>query len=612
MNLIQRTTIMILILMVFSFIAFSHDIHKAVEIGDLATVKTLLKKNPKLAVQVNDVKDLPIRAAILNGHTEVAKVLLAYMDDIDAKNIRATTPLMYAAYAGNEEITKLLIAKGADINHKNTDGRSSLYYAARQGKQKTADLLIKYGAEINSKTNSGDTPLRIAIEQHHQDIIDLLVANNARLNIKDRDDGIYLLHKLTSMGCHKLVMDLIDRGVDKNSRDKMNRTLLHNAAAGGLNNLLSNLIKQDANPNTSDIYGSTPLHEAVFHGHKNTVILLLSNGANVNLCRPDGTTPVHIAREHGNQEMTGLLLTKGAKNKPKVFPELKGDYLGQKKPGELGVIFAPGIISKAESHDSMRGFFDNDTLFVFYQWPIGFKAKWTQWPHFLMKKVSEKWAAPYQSKLVGKPWFFNLESVPKGERMIFAWRKNLDGSGSAAELYLWSSTKTSDGWTKPARFEAPINQGFDTWPSLSTDKTLYFHSWRAGCVGRDDIYMSIPVNGEYKSVKNLGKIINTKHTEHDPYVAPDGSYLLYSSFKPGGYGEDDIYITYRKVDGTWTTPINLGDKINSKYSDNRVYLSPDGKYLFYTSLRTGNLDIYWVDAKIIEELRPDEFKKGGL
>jgi hypothetical protein len=83
-----------------------------------------------------------------------------------------------------------------------------------------------------------------------------------------------------------------------------------------------------------------------------------------------------------------------------------------------------------------------------------------------------------------------------------------------------------------------------------------------------------------------------------PYVAPDGSYLLYSSFKPGGYGEDDIYITYRKVNGTWTTPANLGDKINSKYSDNRVYVSPDGKYLFYTNTRRGNLDIYWVDTKM--------------
>jgi hypothetical protein len=386
------------------------------------------------------------------------------------------------------------------------------------------------------------------------------------------------------------------------------RTPLHNAAAGGFNDLLVRLIKQGANPNAKDIYGSTPLHEAVFHGHRDTVTLLLSNGANINHRRPDGAAPLHIAREQGNQEITDLLLKKGARDTPKVFPGLKGDYLGQKKPGKRGVIFAPGIISKAESRDLMHGFFNNGKLFITYRYPIGFKGNWTRFPVFLMKKAGEKWTELYQSKLVGKPWFYNLEFVPVGERMIFAWTKNLDGSGPARELYLWSATKTPGGWTQPIRFQAPVNTGFDTWPSLSADKTLYFFSRRAGGLGSADIYVSIPENGEYKSVKNLGKVINTKYIEEDPYVAPDGSYLLFDSDKPGGFGGYDLYISYRKANGSWTQPINLGDKINSKYSENRAYVSPDGKYLFYTSSRTGNPDAYWVDAKIIEALKPINLK----
>ncbi len=69
-------TIIIPIIMVFSFITFAHDIHKAAEMGDTEAVKKLLKKNSKLAVKVNEVKDLPIKAAILNGHTEVARLLI--------------------------------------------------------------------------------------------------------------------------------------------------------------------------------------------------------------------------------------------------------------------------------------------------------------------------------------------------------------------------------------------------------------------------------------------------------------------------------------------------------------------------------------------------------
>ncbi|MFC2156854.1 ankyrin repeat domain-containing protein [Acidobacteriota bacterium] len=405
-----------------------------------------------------------------------------------------------------------------------------------------------------------------------------------------------------------LISTQCTKELDINSRDQMSRTSLHNSAATGLNDLITNLIKRGASPNTTDIYGSTPLHEAVYHGHKETVKLLLDHGANVNLLRPDGTSPLHLARERKDQEIADLLLEKGAEDVPKIFPELNGDYLGQKKPGRRGVLFAPGIISKAESRDSLAGFFENSKLFIFYQYPMDFKGKWTQWPHFLMKRVGAKWEAPYQSQSVGKPWFFDLESVPEGERMIFAWRKNLDGSGSPDELYLWSSIKTSDGWTDPIRFEAPINQGFDTWPSWSLDKTLYFHSKRADGLGKSDICMSILEDGEYRSVKNMGTLINTEYTEHDPYVAPDGSYLLFSSYKPGGYGEDDIYISFRNNDETWGIPINLGETINSEYSENRVYVTPDGKFLFYTSMRTGNLDIYWADAGIIQDLKPDVLK----
>lgn len=610
MVLVQRITVILLIFTFFSYALFSQNFHDAVEKGDLAVVRKILKKNPGLAVQVNRLKVLPISTAILNGHTEVAKVLISHMSDmakLDIKDVTTKTPLIHAASAGNMEVAKLLIAKGADLDLQNVDGRSPLYYAAWQEKEKMVALLIKSGARVNTRTDRGGTPLRIAIQRRNRNIIDLLVTGDARLDIDDKDDGVYLLHQLASLGYHKLVKDLIGRGVDKHSRDKTRRTLLHNAATGGLDNLMADLIKQSKQggiSGTSDVYGSTPLHEAVFHGHKDTVAFLLANGANINLPRPDGTMPLHIAREVGNREMIDLLLKKGAIDKPKVFPELTGDYLGQKEPGKTGVIFAPGIISKAGSHDAITGFFDNKKIFIFSKYPIGLRVNWTQWPNFLMKKTGDKWAEPYQSKLVGKPWFFDLQSVPVGERMIFAWKKNLDGSGSATSIYLWSSIKTVDGWSTPVRFPPPVNQGFDTWPSLSADKTLYFHSRRDDSFGRSDIYMSKLEKGEYKRVKNLGKNINTSYTEHDPFVAPDGSYLLFSSYKSGGYGKDDMYISYRKADGSWTKSINLGAGINSKYSDNRVYVSPDGKYLFYTSTRTGNLDIYWVDASIIKELKP--------
>jgi len=224
-----------------------------------------------------------------------------------------------------------------------------------------------------------------------------------------------------------------------------------------------------------------------------------------------------------------------------------------------------------------------------------------------MKQINGEWTAPYESRLIGKPWFFNLESVSEGKQMIFTWTQNLNGSGSPRELYLWSSIKTQKGWTEPVRFKAPVNTGFETWPSLSRDKILYFFSKRPGGMGEFDIYRSVPENGEYKEVQNLGNVINTRYIEEDPFIAPDGSYLLFDSNRPGGYGGYDLYIAWREKDGAWGRPVNLGERINSKYAENRAYISPDSKYLFFTSNRNGTMDTWWVDAMVIEELKQNIF-----
>ena len=292
-------------------------------------------------------------------------------------------------------------------------------------------------------------------------------------------------------------------------------------------------------------------------------------------------------------------------------PTLKGPYLGQKPPGKVAEIFAPGIISNPDSRDLMHGFFDRGRFFILHRYPVDFKGDWTKQPLVLMKQIKGKWTAPYASKLIGRPWFYNVESVPEGVQVIFAWTRNLDGSGPPRELYLWSSIKTQEGWADPVRLEAPVNTGFETWPSLDRDKILYFFSSRAGGMGGFDIYRSIPNNGVYREVQNLGGVINTRYTEEDPFIAPDGSYLLFDSNRPGGYGDFDLCIAWREEDGAWGRPVNLGDRINTKYAESRAYMTPDGKYLFFTSNRNGTMDTWWVDAIIVEELRQNALARKG-
>lgn len=162
---------------------------------------------------------------------------------------------------------------------------------------------------------------------------------------------------------------------------------------------------------------------------------------------------------------------------------------------------------------------------------------------------------------------------------------------------------------------------------MTKNGTIYFSSQREG-PGTNNIFRSEIVDGRYAEAVMLGDAVNTaEFREYDPYISPDEDILIFTSEKPGGLGRGDLYISFKDGEGQWTAAKNMGECINSFGPEYCAQLSPDGKYLFFTSTRfeqgrfpetplnfadfkaahnrpsNGLSDIYWVDAKIIEELR---------
>jgi hypothetical protein len=182
----------------------------------------------------------------------------------------------------------------------------------------------------------------------------------------------------------------------------------------------------------------------------------------------------------------------------------------------------------------------------------------------------------------------------------------MNGSGEAKDSDIWYVERTeSGGWSEPTNLGALNGQGPDDYyTSISSDGTLYFSKFEAHGAG-GDLHRSQLLDGAYGEPELLSAPLSTGSSEHDPFIAPDGSYLIFTSDRPGGYGEGDLYISFRNSDGTWSDPRNMGDDINSPGYDFCAMLSPDGKYLFFTRTINRNGDIYWVDAAVIEELRPD-------
>lgn len=275
------------------------------------------------------------------------------------------------------------------------------------------------------------------------------------------------------------------------------------------------------------------------------------------------------------------------------FPILKGPYMGQKPPGLMAEPFAPGIISKEgwelegvfapgmkEFYFTMdRGKIISPTQKSFNPTVIGFRQKNNIWTKYLEFQRNGE-----------------IVFSPDGKRMHMA-------KGYKERI--------GDGWSERKSL-GPIFDRKD-WGimrlSASAKGTYVFDDYKS----KDIIRISRLKDGKRQAPKEMSSVINLgKWTAH-PFIAPDESYLIWDSEREGGFGDSDLYISFRQEDDSWGPAINMGDKVNSKKWDAYASVTPDGKYiLFNRRIDDGSnndnmdVDIYWVDAQIIETLRPKQ------
>lgn len=192
--------------------------------------------------------------------------------------------------------------------------------------------------------------------------------------------------------------------------------------------------------------------------------------------------------------------------------------------------------------------------------------------------------------------------------MFFGSNRPIKTNEKVPYFNLWFVEKIGNNWSDPTPLSSIINIGFESCGSISSDGALYFR--RVSKTTRGDIFRSDFINGKFQNPIKLPNSINSGYDESHPCLSPDGSYLIFSSKHPGGWNNvrDDLWISFRREDGSWSKAKNLGKIINSGYNTSCATLSPDGNYLFYTSMRSGRGDTYWVHTKIIDELKPDELK----
>jgi len=197
-----------------------------------------------------------------------------------------------------------------------------------------------------------------------------------------------------------------------------------------------------------------------------------------------------------------------------------------------------------------------------------------------------RWSQPVIAPFSGRYRDFDAVISPSGSKMFFISDRPTERDGKPKKDYdIWLMEKIASGWGEPRHLDAPINTDAQEWfVSSTTDDTLYFASSRSAD-GISYIYRSKLINGKYSEPEKLPDTVNTGQYITEPYIAPDGRSLLFSSYgRKGGYGGYDIYISYLR-NGTWTDAQNLGPKVNTATRDYSPRLTPDGKYLTFTSER---------------------------
>lgn len=126
-----------------------------------------------------------------------------------------------------------------------------------------------------------------------------------------------------------------------------------------------------------------------------------------------------------------------------------------------------------------------------------------------------------------------------------------------------------------------------------------------------DIYLSKLAGDKWTKPKPIGTPVNSKYQENSATFSYDGRGLYFVSDRPGGYGGKDIYFSRMDNDGKWSTPINLGATINTKYNEIGVFMLPDGKTLYFSSQGHNTMGGYDVFKSVFENGKWTEPKNIG-
>jgi ankyrin repeat protein len=548
----------------------AQDIFDAVRTGKLDSVKTAIEQHPDS----------------VNARTGTWK----------------KTPLHIAVETRNKEIVAFLLDNGALVDEKDQVNATPLHSASFFDKQgNIARLLLEHGANPNA-VDDFQTSVLMQASKWAPNVVDHLLDFDVILPSMNEAVGKDLFMNSAQQGLTRLYSRFIERGADIHEGDSSGNSLLHKAASGGQLEIINKLLEEGLDVSLKNLYGWLPLHFAAEKGHRKVAAVLLAKGADIDSRTIDGNTAYNLAIEMDNKDVAEFLSSKGANRSAPKFPKLTGQYFNQSPPGKIAEQFAAGIVASRHTfHSSVTFSADGKEAY----WAVLDYGKDRTRAIIESKMKNGRWTLPKRASFsqigVGDDVPF---ISPDGKQLFFSSWRPAEKGGKLEKENIWVMDRIGNSWSEPYPLPPIINSTEDIHHALSIDlkRNLYFGASPEGGYGASDIYCSKYENGEYQRPINLGPIINGGRNEGQPYIAPDGSYLIFNKYKPIGWS---IFISYLKEDRSWTEPKDLIDILKLSDRMDVPIVTRDGKYLFFLSKKgLQPSKLYWIDAGFIEQLRP--------
>jgi hypothetical protein len=276
-----------------------------------------------------------------------------------------------------------------------------------------------------------------------------------------------------------------------------------------------------------------------------------------------------------------------------TFPELRGPYLGQIPPGRLPQPFCEAFLNPPGGYHSSITF--SPDMSEVYWTSMGAHT-------FCSRLKNGVWTVPVEIEFDSVYGVGEVALSADGKQLYFLSRRPPDDDPVERER-IWRAVRETDKWSSPEPIDLAVRSHPTHWQfSLARNGNLYFTSEIAGARGEGDIYVA-PRDGDvFASPLDLGPNVNSDLRDFTPFVAADESYLIFARSVPEENNRSDLFISFRTADGDWTKAINMGDTINTEHNEVCPVVTPDGKYLFYTSVSRERNAICWVSTGIINDL----------